>query len=348
MSLASDLDELFADEDETIIIEPLRFKAQLGIGERAYALLRAREHLTTFTEALGVGATASAAAGSSVVASTFFTSGGVLGWLGIGAATTPIGWILAAGVASGAAYVGVSRFFERSKDKHLVVIPKFINTPLDMIAAALFELMLPVSLKIASSDGELCDPEKRALHDYYVDEWGYNPGFLDRMIDEYQTNLDEVSFARLAKSLEEYCQSNPVCDPKIIMDGFVTHIREVTEANGSIDEQELQRLNYLTQLMTPAAEKSQASQVIDAATSTVVRGYETTSEAAVAGVKSTGQLLKTGAEKTSAYSGVAAGKAVQGVKATAEMAGKLTESVSIDRGKLKSFFSRKPKQEGEK
>ena len=63
MSLESDLEKLFSDEDEAIIHEPLRFKAKLGIGERAFALIRARDHLTTFTEALGFGATASAAAG---------------------------------------------------------------------------------------------------------------------------------------------------------------------------------------------------------------------------------------------------------------------------------------------
>jgi hypothetical protein len=71
MSLQSDLEELFSDEQESIVQEPLRFKAKLGIGERAFAMIRAREHMTTLTEALGIGAAASTAAGSTVVATTF-------------------------------------------------------------------------------------------------------------------------------------------------------------------------------------------------------------------------------------------------------------------------------------
>jgi hypothetical protein len=62
MSLANDLDDFFAQNEEVIVNEPLKFKAKLGIGERAYGLLRAREHMTTFSEAIGVGATGSAIA----------------------------------------------------------------------------------------------------------------------------------------------------------------------------------------------------------------------------------------------------------------------------------------------
>lgn len=78
MSLAEDLDEFFADSDEVIVQEPLKFKAQLGIGEKAYGLLRAREKMGTFSQAIGIGAGASTIAGSSVVASTFFASSGFM------------------------------------------------------------------------------------------------------------------------------------------------------------------------------------------------------------------------------------------------------------------------------
>ena len=71
MSLESDLEELFADENELIVNEPLKFKAKLGIGEKAYKLLRAREKVRTFSEALGVGGTAAYVAGSTLVAGTF-------------------------------------------------------------------------------------------------------------------------------------------------------------------------------------------------------------------------------------------------------------------------------------
>ena len=45
MSLADDLNEFFADGNEVIVAEPLKFKAKLGIGEQVYALLRQRKNV---------------------------------------------------------------------------------------------------------------------------------------------------------------------------------------------------------------------------------------------------------------------------------------------------------------
>ncbi len=58
MSLVADLDSFFESEEECIVQEPLLFKSKLGIGDKAYALVRQRENLTTFSEAIGVGGTA--------------------------------------------------------------------------------------------------------------------------------------------------------------------------------------------------------------------------------------------------------------------------------------------------
>ena len=290
MSLESDLDKLFSDEDEAIIHEPLRFKAKLGIGERAFALIRARDHLTTFTEALGFGATASAAAGSSVVAGTFFANTGfvasAMSSIGLGAAAaTPIGWVLAAGVVSGAAYVGVSRFFERSRDSDLVIVPKYINTPMDIIALAMIEQMLPVSLKLAHADGEFAEEERKAINRYYVDEWGYSKAFVSHMISEYAADTDSISFSRLAQTLAEYCEQNPDCDRGVIMSGFLQHLGEVIEADGRIDEQELLQLEYLKTLLQTMETNSRVSDVVLAA-----------KRSAAATVESAGTVLSKGVE----------------------------------------------------
>ena len=49
MSLESDLDKLLEGE-ESIISVPILFKEKLGIGDKAYAFVRARDKLTTFAE----------------------------------------------------------------------------------------------------------------------------------------------------------------------------------------------------------------------------------------------------------------------------------------------------------
>ena len=59
MSLNDELNDFFAQEKEQIIDQPILFKEKLGIGEKAYAFLRYRENLATFSEAIGIGATAS-------------------------------------------------------------------------------------------------------------------------------------------------------------------------------------------------------------------------------------------------------------------------------------------------
>jgi hypothetical protein len=79
------------------------------------------------------------------------------------------------------------------------VVPKYINTPLDVIAVALIELMLPVSLKIAKADGELHQSELVAIHNFFAEEWGYSSGFVTRLIEEYREQLDDVSYSRLAQ-----------------------------------------------------------------------------------------------------------------------------------------------------
>ena len=264
MSLANDLDDFFAQNEEVIVTEPLKFKVKLGIGERAYGLLRAREHMTTFSEAIGVGATGSVLASSGAVAGTFFASSGfmasTLSVIGLGAtAVTPVGWVIAAGILSGGAYVGISRLFETSKDNGLIVIPKYINTPLDIISVALIELMLPVSLKMANAGGRMRTSELAAIQRFFSDEWGYNPGFVSRLIDEYRTQTDSVSYSKLAGSLGTYCAESKDCDKEAIMTGFIKHLREVIEADGVIDEKEVEELNYLTGLLISESKKTGGS-----------------------------------------------------------------------------------------
>jgi uncharacterized tellurite resistance protein B-like protein len=258
MSLSGALEAFFANGKETMVSEPIKFKARLGIGEKAFKLLRAREHLTTFTEALGVGAVASTAATSTVVATSFFAPTGMvasaLSFVGLGtAAVTPVGWALAAGVLSSAAYVGVSRFFERSKDSHLIVVPKFINTPLEVIALALIELMLPVSLKIAKADGAIVESERKTMLDFYHREWGYSEAFLLEVMAEFEGILDTVSYTSLARSLGEYCAQSKDCDPETILADFLAHLMAVVEADGTVTDKELGELALLKELLNSDA-----------------------------------------------------------------------------------------------
>ena len=239
--------------------------------------------MSTFSEAIGVGATASTIAASSAVASTFFASSGfmasTLSALGLGAAAvTPIGWVIAAGVVTGGAYLGVSHLFERSKDTGLIVVPKYINSPLDVIAAALAEMMLPVSLKMAHAGSGMTNSERKAIEAYFTDSWGYSSGFISRLVDEYSHQLDNVSYEQLAKSLGDYCADSKDCDKETIMTGFVTHLREVIEADGVIEPEEQEQIDYLTGLLISEAEKAGAGSMVTDALSKAAEGFSTSGE----------------------------------------------------------------------
>jgi len=322
MSLEDDLKMLSTDDPQIIISEPIRFKEKLGIGERAYALLRMREHLTTFTEAMGIGATVSTAAGSSVVAGTFFAKGGMLasGLSAIGfvpVAATPIGWVLAAGLASGATYIGISRFFERSKDAHLIIIPKYINTPLDVIALALIELMLPLSLKVALVDGEIASQERKAIIDFYHGQWGYSDAFITRLTEETEDKLEAVSFTKLTQSLKSYCEQSPDCDRSAIRNLLVAHLAEIVEADGVIHENEQRLLNHIASLLPEEKEENSIGQSLAAARNT----------------------FSSGLEKSATHVKGAAKKAIGG---TGNGLKQVSSAVQRASGKVKSIFTTSP------
>ena len=109
---------------ESIIDEPLKFKAKLSIGEEAYASLRLKNHLLEVWDVAGIAGTAATIAKSSFIASRFFAPSGFLAVIGIGSsATTPVGWVIAASVVTSGAWFGITRYFKDGTADRVTVIP---------------------------------------------------------------------------------------------------------------------------------------------------------------------------------------------------------------------------------
>jgi len=231
-------DRWFSDIDE-IVIEPLKFKAKLGIGENAYASLRMKNALYKVWDVGGVSGTAVMAVKSTAVASTFFAPTGFLSAIGFGAtAVTPIGWVVAAGIISGGAWMGVTSYVKKKSDGQVTTIPNFINTPLDVLALGLFDLIAPLALKVAVIDGEIDPEERRTIGTYFVKEWGYDPEFIDRGLTFIETKLSAFSIKSLAKTLAEFQKQNPDCNFKSMAKEILDFLRNVIEADGIVDERE--------------------------------------------------------------------------------------------------------------
>lgn len=201
---------------ETVIRAPLLFKRKLGIGEDAYKSLSIGNAVGKYYDLLSAAGTGAAVAKSTLIASAFFQPTGLMGFLGLASASTPVGWVVFAAVASAGAWHGIDRYYRKSRHERIEIIPKFINTPIDVIGVAIFNLILPLSLKVALADGRIHDSEKERIRSYFVDEWGYDEQFyltghnlFLENINEYQTNI-------LVKRLSEFQNVNPDCNQEFI------------------------------------------------------------------------------------------------------------------------------------
>lgn len=231
------MEDSFQDID-TIVVEPLKFKARLAIGEDAYTSLRVKNAVVQVWDVAGVATTAAVLAKSSVVASTFFAPTGWLAALGIGTAVTPIGWIVAAGVVTGGAWFGITRHLKKASASKVTVVPKFINTPLDVLALGLFDLMMPLALKVAAVDGRVDRARRQQLDDYFVGEWGYDAGFVDAGIRHIESRLGDISIEDLAQTLAQFASQNRDCNFGMMSREILAFLREIATADGVVEDSE--------------------------------------------------------------------------------------------------------------
>jgi tellurite resistance protein len=228
----------WAEEIDEIISDPLRFKKKLAIGEDAYATLRMKKLVSEYWDCVGVASTTAVVAQSSVVATTFFSSSSLLTAIGIGTAATPVGWVVAASAIAGGGWLGIARFFKQSTNSPVTTIPDFINTPIDILALGLFDLMAPLALKIASIDGDIDISEKEVIISNLTREWGYNSTFVRMGLDFAEKNLSEHSIKDTAKALAEFKKQNKDCNYKEMSQDIIEFLKEIIASDGIIDERE--------------------------------------------------------------------------------------------------------------
>ncbi len=221
-----------------IIEDPLRFKQKLEIGEDAYTSLRMKKYLLDAIDA-GSGASAGmAAAESSIVASTFFAPSGFLGVLSLGTAATPIGWAIAAGALGAGLSVVIGKQIVRGNSSRVSVIPDFINTPLDILAVGLFDLIGMLCVKIGTIDGEFSREEREVIENYFVKEWGYETTFVKKGLAEIESHADKNSIRDVAKKLADYKKSNPDCNYNAMSKEILRFLNEISFADSVLDERE--------------------------------------------------------------------------------------------------------------
>lgn len=242
------------DKVESVVGDPLRFKIKLDIGEDAYKLLRLRNKAYEVWEVAGASATGAAVASSSAVATTFFAPTGFWAMVGLGgAAATPVGWVVAAGVVSGGAWLGVTRYLKSASSSRVKVVPDFINAPIDVLALGLFDLLAPLALKVAAIDGVIAPEERMLLQEYFVDEWGFDDTFVDAGLTFSESKLTTTTVGQLADALAEFKRSQPDCNYDSMTREIVHFLERIAEADGRVDERETMAIDNVKRVFAEKA-----------------------------------------------------------------------------------------------
>ena len=225
---------------DCVVDDPIKFKLKLGIGEDAFTTLKLKNTLQKMWDVKGAAAAGVVAAKSGFVTSTFFAgSGGLLSAIGIGAtAATPVGWVIGAAAASGGAYFGVMRLMDKYTDSRVSTVPKFINTPLDLIATNLFDMMSSLALKVTDFGNGIGDEERTAIKDYFIEEWGISSLYIDQALPIVEDSIKNISLKEICTKLAEYQLDNPDCNQEKMREDVKAFLEEIVYADGEMDERE--------------------------------------------------------------------------------------------------------------
>jgi len=231
-----------------VVAEPLKFKAKLAIGEEAYASLRMINRTREVWDVLGAAGAGAAVAKSGMVASV------------LGASATPLGWVAFAALASGGACYGLYRLLGNTKGQRVIEIPKYLNTPLDTLGLAIFDLIAPLSLRLAALDGAVEPEERRFLVDHLVREWGLSQAFVEQAVQAVEGQLLDASLDAIAVEGAEFLRMNPDCNHQAIVDDLAVFLRAMLEAAGPLTVEEIEALERTVKLLrtTPPGEVTKA------------------------------------------------------------------------------------------
>ena len=223
---------------ERVVADSLRFRQKLRIGEEAYALLRAKNFTLNLWDTAGAAGAGAAIASSSTVASTFFAPTGIAAMLGLATAATPVGWVAAAAVVAGGGYYGVSRWFNAKGDAFVDTIPKYITTPIDVLGAALVDLLGSLALRVSAIDGHIDPRERACIADHFVRDWGFDRDYVSRALDALTLRADDTRVKLLATEIAVFTARNPDCNAVAMLGEIIIFLRELIMADGIIDERE--------------------------------------------------------------------------------------------------------------
>ena len=245
MSINDELSDLFEDV-QTVIDDDFKFKKKLDIGDEHFTYLNNGKNLMDFGESLlgGVGI-------GGVTAAAWYAGLGFGGkaLLTVGLITQPVGWVIGAAALGAAGVFGFKKaqgkFIKKAEDELLTKVPKFLNTPLDLLGLSIATLMLPVSIKMAHADGNFCHMEKSQIIKYFIDEWGYNYDFIAALMQAQESKMEDFSYKKYAKTLKSVCGKTSEFKQDQLIEEILDFQKEIILMDGEVHPAEEKELAAL-------------------------------------------------------------------------------------------------------
>ncbi|MCF1708712.1 GTP-binding DUF697 domain-containing protein [Tabrizicola sp. J26] len=136
---------------------------------------------------------------------------------------------------AGAISWGVMRAWRSYSGSRVEAVPKFINTPIDLLAASLFDLIAGLSVLIQREAGALDQAELGAIAEYFTSEWGIAPDYIDAALPIIEESISGRSITEAAKALSSYKRQNPDCDYDAMSAEVLRFLTEIAEVDGHVN-----------------------------------------------------------------------------------------------------------------
>ncbi len=244
-NINDELAALFADTP-CVIENNFNFMKKLNIGDEHLTYLNNSKNLVTVVESLLGGAGI-----GGLTAVGWYSTLGIGGKLLFGLSLTapPIGWVVGASALGAAGVFGLkkakNKYVRKAEDALITKVPKYLNTPLDLLGLSLATLMLPVSVKMAQADGEFCTIEREQISKYFIDQWGYNGEFISKLTEAQETKIDSFSYKDYAKTIKAVCSKTKEFKHNQLTEEILDFQREIILMDGKVHPKEEQELAAL-------------------------------------------------------------------------------------------------------
>jgi len=249
MNIKDELEAL-KEDNPSIVDDSFKFISKLSIGDEAYPIqVKTKKYfnliITTF-----VGLVI-----SFIAYALWYISLGLLGLflLKLGLKSGPVGWLVLAGVVGSTATYGIVKAYNtmNKKIQNMLYhkVPKYTKAPIDILGKSIMSLVLPIAIRMVKSDLNFSERKNDVICKYFVDEWGFNIGFVENAIKEQEQLIENFNYNQYIDVLKDETRKHKEIKFDILVKEILFIQKEVMNADGLPKPEELEEMARLKEIL---------------------------------------------------------------------------------------------------